>query len=195
MSPGLRKLALTAHLVTSVGWMGAVAVFLALSIAGLTNRDGEVVRAAYIAMDLTTRYVIVPLAVASLVTGLVSSLGTWWGLVRHYWVLLKLVLTVPSTILLLVHTQAISYAANAAAKTGLSGVDLSKLRFQLVFDAAAGLLVLLLVTALSVYKPRGQTPYGRLKQRERRRIARQRALSRLRDHQTASPPRASSPPS
>lgn len=188
LSPRLRKLSLTAHLLSSIGWIGAVAGFLALSIAGLTSRDPETVRSAYLAMDLTTRWVIVPFALASLLTGLVSSLGTWWGLARHYWVLLKLVLTIPSTILLLVHTQAIGYVANAASKMALSGADLGKLRLQLVFDAGAGILVLLVVTALSVYKPRGQTRYGRRKQRERRLLQRQRALSRLHDHKAVSQP-------
>ena len=139
-------------------------------------------------MDFTTRWVIVPFALASIMTGLVSSLGTWWGLIRHYWVLLKLVLTIPSTILLLVHTQAIGFVANAAAKSGLSGADIGRLRFQLVFDAVAGMLVLLVVTALSVYKPRGQTRYGLRKQRERRVLARQRALARLLDNQAAPQP-------
>jgi hypothetical protein len=41
-------------------------------------------RAAYLAMDLTSRFVIVPLARASLLTGLAQALGTPWGLFRHY---------------------------------------------------------------------------------------------------------------
>ena len=62
MSPGLRKFALTAHVTSSIGWFGAVAAFLALAIAGLTSQDAQIVRAAYLAMELTTWFVIVPLA-------------------------------------------------------------------------------------------------------------------------------------
>jgi hypothetical protein len=76
MTPGLRKLGLTAHVVSSVGWLGAVAAFLALSVVGLTRRDGPSVCAAYLAMDRVTWLVIVPLCVASLFTGIVQSLGT-----------------------------------------------------------------------------------------------------------------------
>ena len=94
MTPRLRKFALTAHVVSSVGWLGAVAAFLALAVAGLTSRDAQVVRAAYLAMDLIARLVIVPAALASLLTGFVQSLGTPWGLFRHYWVLAKLLITV-----------------------------------------------------------------------------------------------------
>lgn len=60
MTPYVRKFALTAHVTSSVGWLGAVAVFLALAIAGLTSKDAQMVRAAYLAMELTTRFVIVP---------------------------------------------------------------------------------------------------------------------------------------
>jgi hypothetical protein len=87
MPPGLRKLALTVHLVSSVGWLGAVAGFLALAVAGLTGQGEQITRAAYLAMDLTAWFVIVPLSLASLLTGLLQSLGTTWGLLRHYWVL------------------------------------------------------------------------------------------------------------
>jgi hypothetical protein len=155
-----RKFALTAHVTSSVGWFGAVAGFLALAIAGAASQDARIVPAAYLAMDLTYWYVIVPLGLASLLTGLVSSLGTDWGLFRHYWVLVKLLLTIPLTALLLVHTQPVSYMARESAQRTLSGDDLGGLRIQLAAYAGAALLVLLVATALSVYRPRGMTGYG-----------------------------------
>jgi hypothetical protein len=161
MTPRLRKFALTAHVTSSVGWLGAVAGFLALAIAGLTSQDAQIVRAAYLSMELTGWFVIVPFSFASLLTGLVQSLGTTWGLFRHYWVLAKLLITVFATILLLVHMQPIGRVASVAAETTLSSTDLRGRRIQLVADAGAALVVLLVATALSVYKPQGRTPYGR----------------------------------
>jgi hypothetical protein len=79
MTQPIRKVALVAHVTTSVGWFGAVAAFLALAIAGVTTRDAEIVRAAYLAMHLTTWFVIIPFGVASLITGVIDSLGTTWG--------------------------------------------------------------------------------------------------------------------
>jgi hypothetical protein len=163
MTPRLRKFALTAHVTSSVGWLGAVAVFLVLSIAGLTSRNAQTVRAAYLATELITWFVIVPLSLASLITGIVQSLGTAWGLFRHYWVMVKLLLTILATIILLLHTQPISYLAGVAAEATLSNTYLRGLRIQLVADAGAALLVLLVATMLSVYKPRGRTPYGQRK--------------------------------
>ena len=117
-------------------------------------------RAAYLAMDLTYWYVIVPLGLASLLSGLVSSLGSEWGLFRHYWVLVKLLLTIPLTILLLVHTRPVSYMASVGVQRALSGADLGGLRIQLAAYAVAALLVLIAATTLSVYRPRGMTKYG-----------------------------------
>ena len=107
-----------------------------------------------------------PLCLAALLTGIVQSLGTTWGLFRHYWVVTKLLLTVLATLILLVHTQPIDRVAAVAAQTTLAIGDLRQLRFQLVGDACGALFVLLVTTALSVYKPWGMTPYGLRKQNE-----------------------------
>lgn len=166
MTPGLRKLALTTHVTSSVGWLGAVGTFLALALAGVGSQDAQIVRAAYLAMHLTTWFVIVPLSLAALLTGIIQSLGTTWGLFRHYWIVAKLLLTVLATIILLVHTQPINRVAAVAAETTLATGDLRQLRLQLVGDACAALFVLLVTTMLSVYKPWGMTSYGLRKQDE-----------------------------
>src|SRR5229473_2107668 len=103
MTPSLRKLVLTAHITFSVSWIGAVAAFLVLSIAGLTSQDAEVVRGAYVSMNLICLYIIVPLSLTALATGLIQSLGTKWGLFQHYWVLIKFLLTILSITVLLMH--------------------------------------------------------------------------------------------
>lgn len=115
MRPAVRKAALVAHVCTSVGWFGAVAAFLALAAIAWGSRDEAVVRAGYLAMEVTAWYAIVPLAVSSLATGLLSSLGTGWGLVRHWWVLVKLALTVAATVVLLVQLAPIGTLAAEAA--------------------------------------------------------------------------------
>jgi uncharacterized membrane protein len=171
MTPRLRKFALTAHVISSVGWLGAVAGFLALAVAGLTSHDPRIVRAAYLGMELTAWFVIVPLSLASPLTGIVMSLGTTWGLFRHYWVLVKLLITLFATIVLLLHMQPIGHLARVVAATTLSRGELGGLRIQLVANAGAALLALLVTTTLSVYKPRGVTPYGRRKQQEQRTVS------------------------
>ena len=164
LTPPVRKFIFTAHLVASVGWIGAVMAYLALVVAALTSDDGQTVRAAFRAMELSY-FVLVPLALGALLTGIVQSLGTTWGLFRHYLVVFKLLLTVVATAVLLLHQPAVNDLAEAAADT--DRVDLPAAGGELL-HAGVGLLVLLTTAILGVYKPRGMTKYGRRKQAEER---------------------------
>lgn len=162
MTPRIRKLLLLTHIASSVGWFGAVVPYLALAIAGLTSHDPQVVRAAYLSMDLIGWFVIVPFSLASLLTGLVQSLFTQWGLFRQWWIVAKLVLTIISIFILLRHMQGASHTAYMAAATVLP-VDFRSQQIEHLVHPAGGLLVLLATMALSVFKPGGMTPYGRRK--------------------------------
>ncbi|OLO27075.1 DUF2269 domain-containing protein [Alkalihalophilus pseudofirmus] len=159
MTPRLRKFSITLHITASVGWIGAVIAFLALDVATLTSQNLETLRAAYLAMDLIIWWAIVPLALTALLTGLIMSIGTSWGLFQHYWVLFKLLLTIFSTTILLFYTQTISYKAEVAADINTAITDLNELGNSLL-HSVGGLVVLLVILILSVYKPKGLTPYG-----------------------------------
>ncbi len=168
LTPGLRKFVRTAHVTFTVGWLGAVAGFLALAITGLTSLDPQTVRAAYLAVALIFRFVILPFRfVLLLLTGPLLSIGTPWGLFRHYWIVAKLLINILSTFLLLLHMQIINYLSNAAVAGTLSSADFG-LQRQLVIISSAALVVLLVATALAVYKPWGLTPCGWRKQQEGR---------------------------
>ena len=150
--PRLRRFALTAHVVSSVGWLGAVVVFLALSFVGLTSQDPGVVRAAYLAMESIGWLVLVPLSAASLLTGLLQSLATKWGLFVHYWVLMKLGITVVVTIVLLLYMQTLNHLAGVAAELPLASGDLDALRSASpLLHSGTALLLLLVAATLSVY--------------------------------------------
>jgi hypothetical protein len=171
MAPNLRKFVRTLHVIVTVGWLGAVAAFLALAIAGLTSQDDLIVRSAYLAMDLITRFVIVPLSlIPLLLTGPLLSLGTPWGLFRHYWIIVKLVINFLSTAILLIHIRPIRYLAHLAAQGTITSAAQPS-QIQLVVAATAGLVALLVATGLAVYKPRGMTQYGWRKQYEERTLS------------------------
>jgi len=169
MSPGLRKFALAAHLTLSVGWIGAVAAYMTLDVSAATSQDTQTLRAAYLGMELIARNAIVPLAFASLFTGIVQSLGTKWGLFRHYWVLISLLLTIIATVVLLAETRTITYFADIAADPATSSDDLRALGSTLV-HSIGGTVVLLVILVLNVYKPRGMTRYGRRQQEDQRAV-------------------------
>lgn len=161
MSPRARKFVLTAHVTASVGWLGGVAGALVLAVAGLASSDAETVRAAYLALELIGWFLLVPLALASLLTGLVQSLASPWGLIRHYWVLAKLVISVFATFVLLLYMQTLTSLADVAAARTSSADDLTGWESSSpALHAGAALLLLLVATVLGMYKPRGLTPYG-----------------------------------
>lgn len=168
MPPALRKIALATHLSVSVGWIGAVTAYLALDVTVTTGQDPQSVRSAWISMGMIASWIIVPLAVASLLTGLVMALGTKWGLLRHWWVLISLVLTVVATVVLISETGVISGAAAIAADPSTSTEQLLALPSTLP-HSIGGLVVLLVIQVLNVHKPQGMTRYGWRKQQDERR--------------------------
>ena len=159
MSSRVSKLMLTTHITFSVGWIGTVAAFLALSIVGLLGND-QVVRACYISMEVVAWFIIVPFCFASLLTGLIQALGTHSGLFKHWWILVKLILTVISTFILMLHMQPISYLAEVATHKVFAYYELRNLRIRIIADAGAAILVLVAITTVSVYKPWGKILFG-----------------------------------
>jgi hypothetical protein len=165
----LRKLLLTSHVVVSLGWFGATAAVLALAVAGLVTADVAVASGAYLGTEVIWRFVIIPLSLGALLTGLVQAFGTQWGLLRHSWVLAKFVITVGAVLLLLLHTNSLLPVLARAAIDGSTFVVDGQAhshggippRIHLVVAAGGTLLLLIAAAGLSVYKPWGRTPFGR----------------------------------
>ncbi len=168
LTPALRRFTFTTHVTSSVGWVGAVLAFLALAVIGFTTDDEVKVRGAYLLMAPAAWFVLVPLAHASLLSGIVLSLGTSWGLFRHYWVVLKLGITVFATVILLIYMGTFRQMAGVAADPVM---DLAAVRnASPIVHAVLALALLLGATVLGVYKPFGMTAYGIRQLDEQRRF-------------------------
>ncbi len=156
----LRRAALIVHLATAVGWIGAVAAFLALALIGLSTPDGQLVRGVYIAMAAVAWWVIVPACGLAVGSGLVQALGSPWGLTRHYWIVFKLLLTFVATVALAVHMQPTGQLAGAAGAGPIAPDAMVATRRQLVIAPAAAIVLLLVNLGLGVVKPAGVTPWS-----------------------------------
>jgi hypothetical protein len=167
MTPMVRKLVLTAHLTFSIGWIGAAIAYVTLDVTVATSQDAQTLRGAWMAMATIVGWAIVPLAVGSLLTGLVVALGTRWGLFRHWWVLISLLLTLFATAVLVSESALIGRTAAMAADPATSDEHVRALPNTLL-HSAGGTAVLLVVQTLNMYKPRGLTRYGWHKQQEER---------------------------
>ena len=171
ITPAVRRLMLATHLMTSLGWIGAVLVFLALAVIALTTENAVVVRGAYLLMAPAAWFVLVPLAHASLISGIVLSLGTTWGLFKNYWVALKLALTCFATVVLLIYMGTFRQMAGVAADPV---VDIDAVRnASPVLHSMLALILLMVATVLGVYKPFGMTPHARRAYQDRRSSASQ----------------------
>lgn len=158
MPPRVRKLALVVHIVCSVGWIGAIAASLCLATIGLVSRGGELVRGSYVALEALGWTVLVPLSLLSLATGIVQALGTRWGLFRHYWVVVKLVMNLFASAILLLYMQTLAALADHARAPG--GEAMTMADPSPAVHSAAAIILLTVAAVLSVYKPAGQTAYG-----------------------------------
>ncbi|GAB7038141.1 membrane protein [Catenuloplanes niger JCM 9533] len=144
----MRKTLLATHVATSVSWLGADLVLLVLGAAVLAGRDpGEVYPAAALIGDV----LLLPLTAVIWLVGVANALLTPWGLLRHWWVAGKLVLTtVMLGLVFFLLTPGLREAAAAGAE--LAGRD----RINLVVAPAVSGALLILMIVLSVFKPRGR---------------------------------------
>lgn len=136
-------------------------MYLGLGLTAVISDDVALLSAVYLAMNAAAWTVLVPLALASLITGITQSLISSWGLWRHYWIILKLALTGTATTVLLMYTQTLAVFADVAARDALGAAELSVLRgSSMVLHSAGALFLLLITTALAIYKPAGLTRRG-----------------------------------
>ena len=168
MGRRLRKVVLTVHVISSVGWIGAVCAYLSLVVAALTSESDHTVRAVFVAMELLY-FALIPLAAAALVTGVAQALGTHWGLLHHYWIVAKFLLTVVAFAVMVNNLGPVSAHADHVRHAPPSELPGATHDFQ---HAGVGLRILRRGAILGLYKPGGLTRYGR-RRKDRRRVQRE----------------------
>ena len=172
MSRRRRKLVLTLHVATSVGWLGAAIAMTVLLVAGLVTSNPALRHSAFTFMHVYDLAIMIPLGYLALITGVLLSVGTNWGLLKHWWVLTKLVLTVAVLVFAGVFTS--GWVLEAVVRTAEDPMaDLGTLAAQLVANVVAFNVVFWTNTTVSVFKPWGLTPRGQ------RKLAQQTATKRI----------------
>ncbi|XVQ08452.1 DUF2269 family protein [Spirillospora sp. CA-255316] len=158
-APRTRRAILLLHVISSMTWLGLDVGLLALSITGYLSDDPVTMRAAYLSMNMLGDTVLIPASLLALVTGVLLGVGTKWGLVRHTWVLTKLVLTVVTAVLTVVALRdSLNEAAAGMLAARPSAGDAAD---GLLFAPVVSLTCYMFMTVLSIYKPWGRTRWGR----------------------------------
>ncbi|MFG3691697.1 hypothetical protein [Micromonospora sp. NPDC047740] len=155
LPPRSRRLLLAAHITVTVGALGADAALLALAVSGLRDTDP---RTVYPAAYLLGRWLVAPLAVGSVLTGLALAAAGPWRPLRHGWVTVKLTLAaVLAAAALALLVPRLGHAAAAAVGSSTAGVPRGD-RVVAVAAPAAALLVLGTNVVLRVFKPGRRRP-------------------------------------
>ncbi|WP_212912823.1 DUF2269 domain-containing protein [Streptomyces sp. TS71-3] len=152
-----RRALLVVHTASSVGWLGLTLGLLALGITAAASDSPEVAEASYRSMKVFADWVNIPVALLSLVSGVVLSLGTPWGLARHRWVYTKFWMTLAATGLTIF---ALRPEINRAAQQAIAGQPVTS-TVDLVIAPSVALATYGFMTAISVLKPWGLTKRGR----------------------------------
>ena len=150
-----RRIGLIVHILLSVGLLGAIASFIVLIVVGRSAAP-PLSWAAFAAAEQVATVVIIPTALTGWLVGVFQALTTSWGLAKHYWVLIKLLVTTLAVAVLMAKRPLIHLLAAGAAKAG-EGAELRSASLQLLVHAGAGFAVLLIPLVLSVMKPAGRS--------------------------------------
>ncbi|KZB85775.1 hypothetical protein AVL48_30470 [Amycolatopsis regifaucium] len=162
LTPRWRKLVLVVHVVSSVGWLGITVVNAVLTFISVFTGDPRLQHAAILVMDRIGGYLLLPVSLIALVSGLVLGVGTKWGLIRYKWVAIKLVLTLIAVGLTLFSLLPGLRELAALTESTMDGVFVEMgRRPDGFYPIIVSTTMYLTMTVLSVYKPGGKTPYGR----------------------------------
>ncbi|MEV4569784.1 hypothetical protein AB0K12_39000 [Nonomuraea sp. NPDC049419] len=146
----MRKTLLVVHIVASVALVGEVWGLVALNTAATLTDDLALAHVAYRLMPIMVFAGGIPLSLIALVSGIALGLGTHWGLIRYYWVAIKLGLLVA---VVCVGMFLFDPEGMAAATEGARQAVTSR-QWAQVWVLGAQIVMLLISTALSVFKPR-----------------------------------------
>ncbi|MFI6084522.1 DUF2269 domain-containing protein [Streptomyces sp. NPDC051217] len=147
-----RRALLVVHVAVSVSWLGLTLGLLTLGITAYTTGDSTLTDASYRAMNVFADWLLAPVVVVTLVSGLVLSLGTPWGLARYHWVWIKFWITlVTGAATVFALRPGIGQAADSGGVPDIS----------LVAAPAVATGAYLFMTVVSVLKPWGLTRRGR----------------------------------
>jgi hypothetical protein len=80
---------LSAHLLCTVAWLGAALCSLILNLTALFTTDPHLLNAAYVQASILDKAILRGGAIGALITGILLSVLTQWGLVRFYWIIVK----------------------------------------------------------------------------------------------------------
>ncbi|MEU9991013.1 DUF2269 domain-containing protein [Streptomyces sp. NPDC048045] len=157
LSRPARRASLVVHVAASASWLGLTLGLLALGITATATGSAVTAQASVRGMKLFADWLLLPVAFLTLLSGVLLSMGTPWGLARHRWVYIKFWLTLATTA---ATAFALRPGVNSALAALTAGGPLPGARAVLA-GPVVSLSAYVFMTAISVLKPWGLTRRGR----------------------------------
>jgi hypothetical protein len=155
-----RKGLLVAHIVTAGAWIGLDVVMGVFVFTAMLSDDVGTQAVSLQALELFAVWPLLGCGLLCLLTGVLLGLGTRYGLVRYWWVGVKLALNVVLSSLVLVALRPGVEEAAEAGRSLSAGEPLGASVGQLGFPPVVSTTALVVATVLAVYKPWGRTRRG-----------------------------------
>ncbi|MGP4001279.1 hypothetical protein [Streptomyces sp. 8N706] len=161
LSRRMRKLVLAIHVVTSVGWVGLSLSMAVLAVMGFSTDDAAIAKGVYYAMYVFDDTSVTVFSLAAAITGILLSCGTKWGLLLHWWIVVKWVITLFMTIFawFVIHPM-VTIATERTATAGGAPPNPGPVVDFLLWSVPALFVLLTVAAVVSVYKPWGRTARG-----------------------------------
>jgi hypothetical protein len=147
---------LVVHLASAGAWLGIDVVMAVLVFTALGSDDDRTKALSFRALELVAVGPLLAAGLVCLLSGVLLGLGSRYGLVRYWWVAVKLVLNLVLTGLVLVSLAPQVADAAARARQFDAGVPAPLGVGDLIFPPIVSPTALLLAMVLAVFKPWGR---------------------------------------
>ena len=161
-----RKGILVVHIVSAGVWIGIDVVMGVVIFTALLADDGNTKALCYRALELFAVWPLLTTGLVCLASGIVLGLGTKYGLVRYWWVAIKLALNIVLTTLVLVALRPGVIEAAEQGRRFAAGEPASLAVGDLIFPPIVSPTFLLIAFVLAVFKPWGRIRKRRVNGRE-----------------------------
>lgn len=156
LSTRTRKLVLLVHIAAAGAWLGLDLVLGSLIVTGLTSADATSAAASALSLAAFATWPLLAVGAVTLASGVLLGLGTKYGLVRYWWVLVKLIVNVVLvTLVVVLLWPGIAEAADSG-RAALADDTAPAPRWTMVFPPIVSSTAVVVAMTLAVFKPWGR---------------------------------------
>ena len=151
---------LVVHIVSAGTWFGLDVAMAAIVFTALSTDDAAIKALCYQALELFVYWPLFVSSVICLASGVLLGLGTSFGLIRYWWVAIKLVLnSLLTTLVVFALRPGVVELAEQGRQTAV-GQAVTFAESSMMFPPIVSSTLLLAAFVLSVFKPWGRIRSG-----------------------------------